>query len=118
MFVSESDAGVSHDIVLGARRQAYLVCIEGSMAVGTSDTGELSVHMAVAELLGCRWVVGGAACGKDSMPLGHGAASFGMPALLTNSSPAPPFPVCLQRRSCLSATPLSSWLAPSRSTSA
>ena len=42
MFVSESDAGVEHQIVLGARRQAYLVCIEGSLAVGAPDAGEHS----------------------------------------------------------------------------
>ncbi len=29
VYVSESDAGVKHDIVLAAGRQAYLVCIEG-----------------------------------------------------------------------------------------
>lgn len=33
VFVSESDAGVEHQVVLGPRRQAYLVCIEGSMQV-------------------------------------------------------------------------------------
>ncbi|GAB4816782.1 hypothetical protein N2152v2_003828 [Parachlorella kessleri] len=41
-FVSESDPTVDgqpfqHDIVLGAQRQAYLVCIEGSLALGTTD---------------------------------------------------------------------------------
>ena len=33
MFVSESDAGVSHSIVLGSQRQAYLICIEGNLEV-------------------------------------------------------------------------------------
>lgn len=40
MFVSESDAGVQHDIILGAGRQAYLVCAEGSLAVATGEGGE------------------------------------------------------------------------------
>ena len=30
VFVSENDAGVEHSVELGAGRQAYLVCIEGS----------------------------------------------------------------------------------------
>ncbi|KAL4860075.1 putative quercetin 2 [Chlorella vulgaris] len=38
VFVSESDPAVQHDITLAAGRQAYLVCIEGSLAVGTSDS--------------------------------------------------------------------------------
>ncbi len=31
MFVSESDAGKEFNISLGAKRQAYLMCIEGSL---------------------------------------------------------------------------------------
>jgi redox-sensitive bicupin YhaK (pirin superfamily) len=30
---AENDAGVEHQLALGAGRQAYLVCIEGSMQV-------------------------------------------------------------------------------------
>ena len=37
VFVSEADADVSQDIVLGQDRQAYLVCIEGSLAVNEVD---------------------------------------------------------------------------------
>lgn len=33
MYVSENDAGVKHEIALGPARQAYLVCIEGELAV-------------------------------------------------------------------------------------
>lgn len=45
VFVSETDPTVDgkpfqHDIVLGPQRQAYLVCIEGAMAVGTTSEGE------------------------------------------------------------------------------
>lgn len=40
MFVSEAGPGVAQDIVLGAGRQAYLVCIEHSLAVATGDAGE------------------------------------------------------------------------------
>lgn len=39
MFVSENDAGVQHDITLGAGRQAYLVCAEGSLTVATGEGG-------------------------------------------------------------------------------
>ncbi|KAL4434154.1 hypothetical protein ABPG75_000595 [Micractinium tetrahymenae] len=42
VFVSENDAGVQHDITLGAGRQAYLVCMEGSLTVAT---GESETHM-------------------------------------------------------------------------
>ena len=40
--MSESDAGVSHKIVLGAGRQAYLVCIEGGLTIGAPD-GEVTL---------------------------------------------------------------------------
>ena len=40
--MSESDAGVSHKIVLGAGRQAYLVCIEGGLTIGAPD-GEVAL---------------------------------------------------------------------------
>ena len=33
VFVSEADAGVSQGISLNQNRQAYLICIEGSLAV-------------------------------------------------------------------------------------
>ena len=33
VVVSENDAGAEHNISLGSHRQAYLVCIEGSMKV-------------------------------------------------------------------------------------
>jgi hypothetical protein len=42
IYVSESDAGVSHKIVLGAGRQAYLVCIEGGLTIGAPD-GEVTL---------------------------------------------------------------------------
>ena len=41
VFVSESDAGVQHSITLGAGRQVYLTCAEGSLTVGTGETGAL-----------------------------------------------------------------------------
>lgn len=48
VFVSEIDAQVDerpfqHDIVLGSQRQAYLVCIEGCLGVGSVDQGAWSV---------------------------------------------------------------------------
>lgn len=42
MFVSEAEPGVAQDIVLGAGRQAYIVCIENSLTVATSDAGKLA----------------------------------------------------------------------------
>lgn len=60
VFVSENDAGFGHEIVLGAGRQAYLVCIEGSMAVGDSAAGACAfiLHEAVLLLPACTlaWV--------------------------------------------------------------
>lgn len=40
VFVSEAEPGVAQDIVLAPGRQAYLVCIEHSLAVGTGEAGE------------------------------------------------------------------------------
>ena len=49
VFVSESEAGTSFSIDLGARRQAYLICIEGNLAVNdeemmTRDAAEAVAH--------------------------------------------------------------------------
>lgn len=33
MYVSENDPNVVHDISLGPKRQAYLICIEGGLRV-------------------------------------------------------------------------------------
>eukprot|EP00887_Chlorella_sp_A99_P004817 scaffold4.g4817.t1 len=43
VFVSESDAGVEQQIVLGAQRQAYLVCIEGGLRVGGPQGAEAAL---------------------------------------------------------------------------
>lgn len=51
VFVSESDPGVQHDITLAAGRQAYLVCIEGSLSVGTSDAETVLKQRDAAELV-------------------------------------------------------------------
>ena len=40
VFVSESDAGVRHELVLAPGRQAYLVCIEGSLSVVAAGGGQ------------------------------------------------------------------------------
>lgn len=37
VFVSEADADVSQEIKLGQNRQAYLICIEGDLAVNEVD---------------------------------------------------------------------------------
>ncbi len=42
--MSEADAGVSQDVTLGQKRQAYLVCIEGDLAV---NEVELSMRDAI-----------------------------------------------------------------------
>jgi hypothetical protein len=42
IFVSESDAGVSHKVVLDAGRQIYMVCIEGALKLGAPD-GEITL---------------------------------------------------------------------------
>ena len=44
VFVSEADADVSQDIILGQDRQAYLICIEGNLAVNEVD---LSIRDAI-----------------------------------------------------------------------
>ena len=69
VFVSEADAGFSQQIQLGQRRQAYLICIEGELAVNdvelsTRDaiamvadgTKELPVKLA-AGMQGCHFLV-------------------------------------------------------------
>lgn len=55
VFVSESDAGVSHPVELAAGRQAYLVCIEGRLTVNgvplyARDAAELRLGDAAATL--------------------------------------------------------------------
>jgi quercetin 2,3-dioxygenase len=40
VFVSENDPGVEHQIFLGTKRQAYLICIEGSMTVAAQGPSE------------------------------------------------------------------------------
>ncbi|PNH09578.1 hypothetical protein TSOC_003814 [Tetrabaena socialis] len=40
VYVSESDPGTTFDVSLGARRQAYLVCIEGDMSVNGVQLGQ------------------------------------------------------------------------------
>ena len=44
VFVSEADAGVLQEICLDQNRQAYLICIEGNLAV---NEVELSIRDAV-----------------------------------------------------------------------
>ena len=44
VFVSEADAGVSQEISLDQNRQAYLICIEGDLAV---NEVELSIRDAI-----------------------------------------------------------------------
>ncbi len=49
MFVSESDAGKEFNLTLGAQRQAYLMCIEGSLqanqqVLGMRDAAEIVGH--------------------------------------------------------------------------
>jgi hypothetical protein len=68
--VSESDAGVSHDIVLPAGRQAYLLCIEGTLAVGTSDAGKCGLG-AILMLLPLLMLMLGRharACSRQGLP--------------------------------------------------
>lgn len=45
IYVSEADPGVDQDFVLAKRRQAYVVCIEGKLAV--SDSVRLDTRDAV-----------------------------------------------------------------------
>lgn len=54
MFASESDAGVRHDIALAPGRQAYLVCIEGSLTLGTTAAETRLQARDVAEVVADR----------------------------------------------------------------
>lgn len=49
VFVSEADAGVSQEISLRQDRQAYLVCIEGSLAVNDEKLSARDAIEIVAE---------------------------------------------------------------------
>lgn len=49
MFVSEADAGVSQEISLCPNRQAYLVCIEGSLGVNEEHINARDAIEIVAE---------------------------------------------------------------------
>ena len=49
VFVSESDAGTKFHIALGASRQAYLICIEGHLAVNGEKLTTRDALEAVAE---------------------------------------------------------------------
>lgn len=46
VFVSESDAGKAFQISLEPNRQAYLVCIEGSLGVEADGTGDERIELA------------------------------------------------------------------------
>ncbi len=77
--MSESDAGVSHKIVLGAGRQAYLVCIEGGLTIGAPD-GEVTLDQRDAvELVapkkgaGALRVLVCSACGSISIHISFGS---------------------------------------------
>ncbi|PSC75914.1 pirin domain-containing [Micractinium conductrix] len=54
VFVSESDAGVQHSITLGAGRQVYLTCAEGSLTVGTGETETQLKEQDAAELVAAK----------------------------------------------------------------
>lgn len=49
VFVSECDAGMKFDLALGAKRQAYLICIEGDLAVNNEQMTTRDAAEAVAE---------------------------------------------------------------------
>ena len=49
MFVAECDAGKKFSITLGAKRQAYLICIEGNLAVNNERMMTRDAAEAVAE---------------------------------------------------------------------
>ena len=49
VFVSESDPGTKFTISLGAKRQAYLVCIEGNLAVNAERMSTRDAAEAVAD---------------------------------------------------------------------
>ena len=47
--MSECDAGTKFDLVLGAKRQAYLICIEGDLAVNNEQMTTRDAAEVVAE---------------------------------------------------------------------
>ena len=49
VFVSECDAGTKFDLALGAKRQAYLICIEGDLLVNNEQMTTRDAAEAVAE---------------------------------------------------------------------
>ena len=49
MFVSECDAGTKFSMELGAKRQAYLICIEGDLAVNEAKMTTRDAAEAVAD---------------------------------------------------------------------
>lgn len=49
MFVSESDPGTKFTISLAAKRQAYLICIEGNLAVNAEKMTTRDAAEAVAD---------------------------------------------------------------------
>lgn len=49
VFVSECDAGTKFNLALGATRQAYLICIEGNLAVNNEQMTTRDAAEAVAE---------------------------------------------------------------------
>ncbi|KAL3154114.1 hypothetical protein ABBQ32_013646 [Trebouxia sp. C0010 RCD-2024] len=49
VFVSECDAGTKFSLALGAKRQAYLICIEGNLAVNHEHLTTRDAAEAVAE---------------------------------------------------------------------
>eukprot|EP00873_Tetraselmis_striata_P040819 jgi/Tetstr1/461083/TSEL_006229.t2 len=53
VFVSENDAGVSHQVTLGRNRQVYMVCIEGSMKVNGTGLAMRDAMEVVASDLEC-----------------------------------------------------------------
>ena len=50
--MSESDANRQFEVSLGPARQAYLVCIEGSMTVTSGGTIAKMLHRDSAEIVG------------------------------------------------------------------
>ena len=48
VFVSECDSGTKFELALGAKRQAYLICIEGHLAVNNEQMSTRDAAEAVA----------------------------------------------------------------------
>lgn len=48
VFVSECDSGTKFDLALGPKRQAYLICIEGDLAVNNEQMTTRDAAEAVA----------------------------------------------------------------------